>query len=145
MEKKISSNVIYNSKLETLNKDITNPKHLLVIEEKSNEITSISPQNEQNSLIQVKYRNDASPNRGILNRRITPALPSPIYIENMLKYQYEIKKSLDTHKYSGFNQHEINKNIQIQANSLKLLYSHLTEKYKKKKNVFTKNKRASIS
>ena len=121
---------------ETFDKDLAN-SNLFMVDESWNETISVSPLNIKTSQSQVKYGRESTPNRRMSNTRITPTLPSQNYMDYMMKYQHKIERSLDTHKFSGCNLEVRNQNKNIKANPLKTLYTHITEKHKNKKNVFT--------
>ena len=116
-------------------KDFRNSPHHLMTDE-SWKVVSVSQTNLKTSSSQSKYGRYTTPNHWILNNKFTPALTPEKYNYKMVKNHDKIQKSLDTHKFTGFNLKELIQSRYVQTNALKASYSNLTEKCTMKKKVF---------
>ena len=105
-------------------------------DENSKETISVSQTIMKKSPSQTTYGRNLTPNHATLNNKITLVLPSQKYMKKIVKYNEKIKKSLDKHKFTGFNLQEIIHNRNIQSNALKTTYANIAEKYKMRKNIF---------
>ena len=106
-------------------------------DENSKEIMSVSQTNMKKLPSLPTYGRNLTPNHATLNNKMTITLPSQKYMKKIVKYNEKIKKSLEKHKFTGFNLQEIIHNRNIQSNALKTTYANIAEKYRMKKNVFS--------